>query len=79
MTPENLRITIGIICFFMLLMCSIGARFYHQRRLEKARVHCYTPNIITSQTRPLIIYHVPISSMQETPPPSYDRVVNNLN
>lgn len=76
MALEEIRIISGFIIVFGVLICSICARVYSQRQ-AKERIRRYRTNIITSQTRPLIIYHVPISWHQE-PPPSYAQsIVSN--
>jgi hypothetical protein len=67
---------VGIILWIIVLVLMICAGL-HQRQKAKERIRRYTANIITSQTRPLIIYHVPVSSIQETTPSAYDQVVGN--
>jgi len=73
---EDFESTIVIIIIIFLILSSICA-LLHYRKKAKLRTPHYTTNVITSQTRPLIFYHVPLSSIEEAPPPPYDLVVGN--
>jgi uncharacterized protein YpmB len=72
---KDFEIIIVISVFFIVIICSIYVRF-HCREKAKLRNRRYSMNVITSQTRPLTVYHVPLYSIEEAPP-SYDQVVGN--
>ncbi len=70
------RLGVTIILWIIIMVLMICARLY-RRQKAKERIQRYTANIITSQTRPLIIYHVPLPSIQETTPSAYYQVAGN--
>jgi hypothetical protein len=76
MTQDDEKIVVGIIAWIICIACGIGFRLYQCEQAKK-RLRPYATNAITSQTRPLIIYHVPVSLIQEESPPSYNQVVAN--
>ena len=79
MTVENdIMIVIVVIFWVIVFIFSIYCRIYQQRQ-GRERVHRHISNVITSQTRPLIIYHVAVPSNQESLPPCYDQVISNGN
>jgi ABC-type glycerol-3-phosphate transport system permease component len=75
MTLKDFELIIVIIMFLVFIICSLCA-LSHYRTQTKVRNRRYTTNVITSQTRPLTVYHVPLVSIEEEPP-SYDQVVGN--
>jgi L-lactate permease len=64
MKYEGATSFIVIIIWIIAMAVGIYARIYKHQK-QKERIQRYVANI-TSQTRPLIIYHVPVSSNRET-------------
>ncbi len=69
MTLEGVELFIIIIIWIIMMGVGIYVRICQQQK-RKERAH------ITSQTRPLIIYHVPASFVRETAPPSFNPIID---
>jgi len=67
MTNEetDVKLIITVIFWIIIMVGSMCFRLYIQHQAGMFR-HPNITNEITSQTRPLIIYHVPIHSIQES-------------
>jgi heme/copper-type cytochrome/quinol oxidase subunit 2 len=74
MVEKDEKLIIGFILWIVLVISNICYRCYRKRQTNE-RIHHPVTHLTSSQIRPLIIYHLPISSIQEPPPPSYDQVM----
>jgi hypothetical protein len=61
----DVKLIIKIILWIIIIVGSMCFRLYKQHQ-ARMLLHPNITNEITSQTRPLIIYHVPIHSIQES-------------
>ncbi len=76
MIKDDLKIIIWITFLVAFIVCQIRFRLYKQRQARE-RIQRNVTNLISSQARPLIIYHLPVSPIQESAPPSYEQAVRN--
>ena len=76
MTDNTLTIVFSIFGVFCLVTKILCIRWCQSKRRAN-RLLQQRPNLNPSPARPLIIYHIPVSPIQETLPPSYDEAIAN--